>query len=306
MFDLQRILQKRAPNEKVATEAVIMCKVTENELLGAVQSFKTGLGKSSTAASQERIVSKLCTVIHSAELAFSLVHQALVKVTKKKNDGLSKGRVIYYIVCLFESTMTCLNMICTASPKRDELSQKFVDLLCKMTAPLDVSRHGDQEILEGCLFLLLRRLGNMLALFAFQTHKLPPGSDLTVPKGLEEINRELSPKTAQPEAKCLIIILKNILRTKPSTAAGVLNKKEDFVSDIRERLQKTLVHAVFGSDDALFKGGLECPPTPPSINHDSQRDSRNFPEWFTRELWSLVGWDVLGHTAVHVQSISSK
>ena len=291
VFDLHRILQKKTPSDKIATEAVIMCKVAETELLRAVKSLPSKLDSSDALANRRESILEILTTIHSTELGVSLVYQALAKVAKAVNDSLSKGRIIYYTICLYESILTGLSLICRTAPKENEVSKKLSDLLCKMASSLDMARAEDQEIFEGFLFITLERLGKMLALFTFKNHQLPPSAGLVPPEGLKEVKKELSPKTAQPEAKCLILVLRKVLGTHPLDSN---NKEKNIIHGMKERLQKTLVQAVFGSDDPLLQGGLARPSTPPSVNCNTKSVPRSdFSEWFTGELWELVGWDVL-------------
>jgi hypothetical protein len=278
----------------------------------------------------------LGAVTKAAELSFNLVHQALHKVMGTKEEDHCKGQIIYYLVCLFESTMGALTQICTAparnqsstilretsngnktkaigqrnSRKRkapmvskggDELETEkrvaqrlLLDLLCTMAISLDLARREDQGVMEGILFIAIERVGKMLALFVFEDHPLPSDScpDLEAPQGIRAMKEEgLTPKMAKLEAEHLVRFLDRVLSPQiPGTEIMHLR----FIQNAKKRLQKTLMQAVFGGDDPLFREGLVRPVTPPALSSNGRSLVRQaFPEWFTEELWRLVGWDLL-------------
>ncbi|KAJ5527287.1 hypothetical protein N7513_011446 [Penicillium frequentans] len=334
LYTVQRALQKRYNSGSLTTDAVALCKIAESEVLGAIIRLNIPENQSKIPSNQQNQKPVLTTVIKAAELSFDLVHQALHKVMGVQEEYYCKGQIIYYLVCLFESTMGALTQLCTASPQTDSrtalqetsngnkkrtqgqgISQKekapiiskkkrqkieknaaqlLLDLLCKMAMSLDLTRSEDQELMEGFLFIVIGRVGKMLALFVFDNHPLPSDScsDLKAPQGIRAMKEEgLTQGMAQLEAEQLVRFLDQVLGSQVSDT-GILHSQ--FIQNMKGRLQKTLMQAVFGDDDPLFRAGLVRPVTPPALSDNGRSSTRQkFPEWFTEELWRLVGWDLL-------------
>ncbi|KAJ5279486.1 hypothetical protein N7478_004858 [Penicillium angulare] len=173
-------------------------------------------------------------------------------------------------------------------------AQQLIDLLTKMALSLDLSRSVDEEVMEGFLFIAIDRVGKILALFTFENHQLPSEvcPDLHLPEGLIAMKEEaMTPQAVQLEAKYLIAFLDRLLNHGVSDTETI---QTEFIQKKKECFQKTLVQAVFGTTDPLFHPGLTRPATPPSLSSAGRAPGRQeFSEWFTEELWRLVGWDVL-------------
>lgn len=269
-------------------------------------------------------------VVNAVDLTFKLVHQALHKIPQAADDGQSQPKVVYYLVCLFESTMTGLAQYCTAVSKENvagngatgttrakprqkmkaggstsakkDTAQVFVDLLCKMALSLDMSRFCDQQVMEGYLHTVLDRLGKMLALFTFNDIQLPTNlnPDMRPPEGLTAMRGEdMSRQTAQLEAEKLIFFLDRVLKNEtlfPPTGP-TSSSQLPFNLKVQEAMKKTLLQAVFGKEDPLFQGGLERPKTPPPADCWAPPNRRmDFTDWFAGELWRLIGWEILDPT----------
>jgi hypothetical protein len=183
------------------------------------------------------------------------------------------------------------------SPRRkNDLSEDLVNLLCNLTTSLDLLREDDQKVVEGVCFVALNRVGKILALYTFDGMELPTDvcPTLQPPGGLAAIREEdLSLDSAQLEAKSLIKFLKRALRGGFSRTFENSDIQARFFGRMKDRFQKTLLQAVFG-DEPLFQEGLKRPATPPPQDPDSERvGNMTFSEWFTEELWSIIGWDML-------------
>lgn len=334
LHTVQRALQKRNNSKTLTTDAVTLCKIAESEILGTIIRFNTARTRSKIPSSQKAQNLDLVAVTKAAELAFSLAHQALRKVIGTQEEAYCKSQIIYYLVCLFESTMNALTQLCTTSTRTNQnkilretsdgneknagsransqikkvpmvrkyketkfeknATQLLLDLLCTMTLSLDLARNEDQEVMEGFLFIAIYRVGKMLALFVFKDHLLSSDScsDLEAPQGIRAMKDEgLTQEFAQLEAEHLIRFLDKVLGPRISDTEIMRSK---FIQNMNGRLQKTLMHAVFGDDDPLFREGLSRPVTPPPLSNNGQSSARQeFPEWFTEELWRLIGWDML-------------
>lgn len=302
LYSLQRGLQNKRSNNTLVTDAVTLCKAAERELLNAVP-VQSGPGNGSK---QGKIKGpSLITIVTGVKLAFDLVHRALHRVASRKNDAQLKGQITYYLVCLFESTMTTLTQHCAAMarsilPKRNQSSaddgekaaKSLTNLLCTMAQSLDLARPEDKEVMEGFLFIALDRAGKLLALYTFSDWRSPSHVCPDIqPAGLTAMKEEgLPPQHAQAEAKHLLTFLSNVLTRE----SGIESTKSRLVPSLKNRLHKSLLRAVFGDDDPFFKEGLTRPTTPPPQTCDAQQTGENeFSEWFIQGLWRLVGWDML-------------
>lgn len=200
----------------------------------------------------------------------------------------------------------------SASETDDEVAIQITRLLGTMSLSLELSRTEHKNLLEGFLFILLNRVGKLLCLFVFQDLRLRPdlqidAAQLPLPKGLMETDlNETSLHAAQLESKHLIWLLERILAfldavpsSSPSPTQTQTELGEEFVSKIKERLQSTLLQAVFGTDDPLFqKKALQEPIHSDALELDNLRDCMQVPEqtvsdWFTQEVWRLLGWEML-------------
>ena len=66
----------------------------------------------------------------------------------------------------------------------------------------------------------------------------------------------------------------------------------------KDRLQRTLIHCMFGDDGAgehdEFADVLRMPARLGSVPNMPKVEDKDVGEWFTGEVWRLVGWDLLG------------
>ncbi|KAF3028003.1 hypothetical protein E8E15_004506 [Penicillium rubens] len=334
LYTVQKALQRKANSSSeansLAIDAVILCKSAEQKLIQTIQS-ESEMTEQKPSQTEQPNIPDTDAVINGVTVAFHLTHKALHKMTGAENDMQYQGQVVYYLVCLFESTMTALTLHCTAiskqeptskntksnggpksatqlveqnkrtkenrSPTQNEIASRLADLLCTMALSLNLTRTEDQEVMEGFLFLVLNRMGKMLALHVFHDLRLPMGicPGMSFPDGLEAMTDEgIMPNEAQLEAKYLVRLLDRMLNAGSHQSPPEESATRQFVANAQDRLQKTLLRAVFGPGDRLFREGLRRPHTPPPQVLDSQQiDQGKFSDWLTQELWRLVGWDVL-------------
>lgn len=332
LFTLQRTLQaKRRMTKALAIDAVILCKEAERGLLKAVQGEITSATQPPKTFPIPRSKEPdFKAVVNAVKQSFELVYQVLHKIPEAADNGQSQPKVIYYMVCLFESTMTGLAQYCTAvsketesgkgtkgttqvnrkqkkaaPPARGSTSAKtdtarvLAELLCEMALSLEINESCDRKVMEGYLHIVLDRLGKMLALFTFDGMKLPTNisPEMQPPEGLAAMKAEgISQKTAELEAKKLIYFLDRLLKTQTLflSTSTISGSQLPFSFNLQESMKKTLLQAVFGKDDLLFQGGLEQPATPPPTGRYAPPNEKlDFTDWFARELWRLVGWDIL-------------
>ncbi|KAJ9491751.1 hypothetical protein VN97_g1489 [Penicillium thymicola] len=333
LHTVQKALQRRttssAETNSLAMDAAILCKSAEQRLIQTIQN-EISMTEQKPSQTEQANTPDTDTVMKSVTVAFHLTHKALHKIAGAENSMQYQGQAIFYLVGLFESTMTAFTLHCTAIskqksvtktksgrdsksvtgtdeqkkrtkeksvPTKNEIASHLADLLCTMALSLNLTRTEDKEVMEGFLFLVLDRMGKVLALHVFHDLRLPMGlcPGMTFPDGLEAMTDEgLMPNEAQLEAKYLVRLLDRMLNAESRESALEASAARQFIANAKDRLQKTLLRAVFGPDDRLFREGLRRPHTPPPQVLDGQHmDQEKFSDWLTQELWRLVGWDVL-------------
>ncbi|CAG7935101.1 unnamed protein product [Penicillium nalgiovense] len=334
LHTVQKALQRKAVSSSeansLAVDAVILCKSAEQRLIKTIQN-ESKMTEQKPSETEQANMPDTDAVMNGVTVAFHLTHKALHKMAGAENATQHQGQVVYYVVGLFESTMTALTLHCTAISKqnlatkdtkssrgpksatqpveqnkrtkekssatKNEIASRLADLLCTMALSLNLTRTEDQEVMEGFLFLVLNRMGKMLALHVFHDLRLPMGicPGMTFPDGLEAMTDEgLMPNEAQLEAKYLVRLLDKMLEAESFQSPLEASATRQFLTNAKDRLQKTLLRGVFGPDDHLFRECLRRPHTPPPQVLDSQQiDQGKFSDWLTQELWRLVGWDVL-------------
>ncbi|CAG8909150.1 unnamed protein product [Penicillium egyptiacum] len=321
LHTVQKALQRKATSSSeanpLAVDAVILCKSAEQRLIQTIQNESKKM-EQEPSQTEKANTPDTEAVMNGVRVAFHLTHKALRKIAGAENATHHQAQVVYYLVGLFESTMTVLTLHCTAISKQrsaaqseeqnkhtkekssateNEVASRLADLLCTMALSLNPTHIEDQEVMEGLLFLVLNRMGKMLALHVFHDLRLPMGicPGMTFPDGLEAMTDEgIMPNEAQLEAKYLVRLLDRMLNADSVRSPLEGSATRQFVANAKDRLQKTLLRAVFGPDDHLFREGLRRPHTPtPQALDDKEMDQEKFSDWLTQELWRLVGWDVL-------------
>lgn len=254
-------------------------------------------------------------------------------------------RVLFQRICDFAVAKERLDQDRTKSTKKKNNRRKKQDSssssaerratspiimrLCKLSISmlfhLDPTKFTHKAILEGCIYLLVTRVGEVLKNFTIGERPFGIQDDHTTSrhnqnpregrqlKGLSAAN-EVEASGAQ--APYLIWILKhaegltsslcpsiNAAKTsrdyhqKPETAQPD-SARNIMYEDARIRLQHTLVKAVFGERlGASFEPALE-PPRAPSdgdltTEMVTQAETADIGDWFKNEVWRLIGWDVL-------------
>jgi hypothetical protein len=205
----------------------------------------------------------------------------------------------------------------------DKISEAIVRLLAAMMllpgSSNSVGTH--RNLLEGYLFVLLSRVGKVLCLFEFRDLLLRPDlradpAKLPMPQGLLQVDRhsitdQTSMRGSEIEGKYLVWLLERAMAVVYSSSmkSGSSNppnntsiSKDDnntksigqppLLRFAKRQLQSTLLKAVFGEEHTLFVDSLKRPqPLPGAAPNNPGQESAS--EWFPREVWRLLGWDML-------------
>lgn len=207
----------------------------------------------------------------------------------------------------------------TTKPDEDEVSQGIVRLLAAMmlsgSSNSVATATTHQDLLEGYLFVLLSRVGKILCLFEFRDLLLRPDlraapDKLPMPQGLlqAEFTDDASIRAAEMEAKYLAWLLERAMAVvysffmKSSTSSnansnGTVNEdgpNEPLLRFAKRKLQSTLLKAVFGDEHPAFVESLKRPRLlPEALARPCRAAEESALEWFPREVWRLLGWDML-------------
>lgn len=197
----------------------------------------------------------------------------------------------------------------------DSISQTLTNMILS----IDVSKHLQNDLLEGVLYVLLEHIGKVLSVLVFKELRSNPGlracsSKLPLPSPLADdaANRTetfVTEYAAMLQSQHLVWILERVLSSLDYQMGTHKNGTEnlkftatpfsDILSHSKKRLQKTLLKGVFGHDDPEFQESLNLPreviPTRgmdlTTDNNDTLGKDRG--DWFVEEVWRLLGWDSL-------------
>lgn len=199
----------------------------------------------------------------------------------------------------------------------------LASLLSGIIKQLDPKQDPHKAIFEGFLFCILSKLGDRIYTINFSRPRAASiMEELGEASSSEE--SEMKPTTshipipvrqAQLEAPYLLHLLKQSLALTPSflnpptsaskSAKTKTNPKPGSVTKTtlahvaKERLQSTLVNAIFGPEGVdegsdLFINSLQMPTAGRGTMTVPRVKEAEVSEWFQGEVWRLLGWEVLG------------
>jgi len=193
----------------------------------------------------------------------------------------------------------------------ENIPTSITALLFAIISSLDSNHKSHKALFEGIMYLLLERVGTHLYLLTFNKER-----SATFEKDDGKIKGTLNYPGVTTEVKYLTQVLEramsvaptflgstlpistNTKSTHPKSVASKLNAgqtKSKLALHAKEKLQRTLIHAMFGDNAAQndFVERLKKPvavepvPLPPKI------EDEDLPQWFREKIWDLVGWDIL-------------
>jgi hypothetical protein len=196
-------------------------------------------------------------------------------------------------------------------------------LLSGIIKQLNPKQDPHEDIFEGFLFCILSKLGDRIYTVNFLRPRVASiMEELEAASSSDESDTEPMPspvstpvRQAQLEAPYLLHLLKQALaltpsfltspastsknaKVKPNPKPGTVTKATlSLVA--KERLQATLVNAVFGpegidEDSDLFMESLQMPTAGGGTFTVPRVKEAEVGEWFQGEVWRLLGWEVLG------------
>lgn len=204
--------------------------------------------------------------------------------------------------------------------KSRKVSKAIADFLNAAISALDPKSAPHRELLEGFMFVLVDRLGKNLYLFTFGRLRrntieedLSPNEGSTLTDKAKEIARIEAPHLLSILERAICMASQNFadasatinsksMNSRPSAQFRYVSKepistrKHMLSEQAQNRLQQTLVNAVFGPQeegDENFSECLRLPGQPSTFTQPPTIEERDIPDWYTKELWGLLGWDIL-------------
>ncbi|KAF2014848.1 hypothetical protein BU24DRAFT_463592 [Aaosphaeria arxii CBS 175.79] len=212
-----------------------------------------------------------------------------------------------------------------AKPLRDSgsLPNPTSHFLYNLLSSLDKNDTVEREIFEGWLFLVVKRVGDLLffSTFGAQRARLIETDIVrweSTSRNARNTTQDVKVERLafQTEVRPLVTLLKRAmalapLYMNPRSAASTRNvsnqarsagsrpsvsstSRTPLYPRVRERLQRTLIHCMFGEgDDNELLDILRKPARPGRYPKDSIPTNTGVEDWFMEEVWKVVGWDLL-------------
>ena len=202
-----------------------------------------------------------------------------------------------------------------SSQDHHAIYQSLAQLAATLLTALNPSKSSHLQILEGCLCAFLDHLGSSLSLAVFAETQPSQQSEMFFgilpPQGLRDmstLDSGTAQRAVQLEAPYLIFILDDVMTliggfpeidrspaTSPFSFSGTSN--DAFMTQIKERLQNTLLKGVFGDEDETFSNALRRSKRPESrVDGDTAvalGPAEQTSEWLVSEVWRALGWSIL-------------
>lgn len=204
-------------------------------------------------------------------------------------------------------------------------------LLSGIIKQLDSKQDSHKDIFEGFFYCVLTRLGSRVYAVNFSHSRAATISeelDTLVAAESDDNTTSLAAskkpvpvRQAHLEAPYLLHLLKQALTLAPSFLAPSASStskiakskslpkpgsitKTSLTLAAKERLQASLVHAIFGpgeldDESDLFLNCLQMPKAGGSTLTVPRVKEAEVGAWFQGEVWRLLGWEVLGREMAH-------
>lgn len=220
-----------------------------------------------------------------------------------------------------KTAKSAIPMAASLSVEEPRVLNYFSRLLTSMILSLDPSKDEQNNVLDGFMCSILEDVGKTLSIFIFRDLYSNPdlrldSANLPTPvplagKHIDEVGMAAIERAAECESNLLVWILERAMALirqhderasvssnvppptpKFSPAAGLFERS-------RIRLQNTLLKSVFGTDDQKFRDSLHPPEAPEAKIADMPAEwpgacpGKDIGQWFSQEVWRLLGWDVL-------------
>jgi hypothetical protein len=316
----QQVVSKRPDTFELHQALRDLCRVAAT--LISSRTAEVFPAEPSQDASAQPSTSNLQCTVRAVRRSYPSILLGLDKLCALKSHRPGEvGSVVYEAIVLFEAILAKINALAiqeargidrsktkakaaraksrapkhSRTPSSEDLHATFQSLshlAVAMLTSVDRSKASQSQILEGCLCAFLDHLGSSLSLAVFTDSQSPEQREMFTgflpPQGLQDLSNLDSghaTRAVQLEAPYLIYILENVVTVV-----------DGHHSVMKEKLQNTLLKGVFGDDDGdTFCNALQSPMRPERGVDENRPVSgvARTPEWFTGEVWRILGWNIL-------------
>ncbi|KAF2686869.1 hypothetical protein K458DRAFT_470867, partial [Lentithecium fluviatile CBS 122367] len=190
-------------------------------------------------------------------------------------------------------------------------------LLVTLVGQLEQSNPVHQKLFDGFAFILFERAGKRLYYCTFGRHRGTTIEDdialhVALKDPAEIARKETEALAIRYEIKELIVVLERAMGLAPNHLNPQVEKKNQNQPGrtlslrtlrasktrlhplAKDRLQRTLVACMFGDKmDDEFLNVLRMPVRLGSLPTVPEIDDKDVEEWYQKQVWRLVGWDIL-------------
>ncbi|KAK3679977.1 hypothetical protein LTR78_000354 [Recurvomyces mirabilis] len=193
----------------------------------------------------------------------------------------------------------------------------IVCFLCGIPDLFDPKSDLHRQLFEGFAYCLLNKLGSRLYACNFGRTRGPSIADEIEDQPATNLNHPQTDKDvrqAKLEAPYLIHILSRLMAAAPSHLGSIVRNrkgktksitlknasKANLAIDAKEKLQRTLIICIFGTEGVSAEDPLMDCLKMPGICETSKPlplpkvKAVDVQEWFKEEVWRIVGWEILG------------
>lgn len=271
---------------------------------------------------------------------FDIIMRAFNHLCRNILGRQTKGRIIHLLVKFFENILDQLHKVCAyeaqhetngsrnvdhenaqtiqATREKFHISRKFLSkLIAHILTSMDIQKGvvGHAEIVEGCMWALLTRLGDLISqeVFGEGVKRLDTPGRISPTKGPQP--RTLRDDIAnRSEGHQLVSILRQALNSRTGTVAEVLSgtaprpahpdsrahldRRTSDLSNVMKKFQATLCKGIFGEHNEDFLDVLRRSNSPDELlNSPDRLPDKEVPEnediGFVERAYFTVGWDIL-------------
>jgi hypothetical protein len=193
----------------------------------------------------------------------------------------------------------------------------IAQLLVTLVGRLEPNNSAHQKLFDGFAFILFERVSKRLYYCTFGRHRSASiADDIVASVALTDLKESVRPESEalaiRYEVKELVVILERAMGIAPNHMNSQVAKKNATKlsrtlslktltsSKVRlnplakDRLQRTLIVSMFGYKvDNDFLNILTMPVRPASLPTLPKIDNNDIEEWYQKQVWRLVGWDIL-------------
>ena len=209
-----------------------------------------------------------------------------------------------------------------AKQKKIPTLTTLASFIAGMMSLLDAKTESHKPLFEALAYVLIEKLAGCLYTVVFGR---PRGStieeEIAAAAQADEIEEadgevknkpeDVTIKAGRLEAPCLIQLLTRLMQVAPAhfgaavttktgkakVAAKTAPSKDNLAITAKERLQRTLVNCMFGTEgvdeEDPFLDCLQKPVPSGSLPSVPILKEAEVQEWFKEEVWRLLGWDIL-------------